>query len=624
MESTGKNDFEEIQYIDLDTPEGQDKLQAINESGKATPIHIKFSGESKLATGVVIPKNHPNALDYLKDIKDYNFNPGDIERKIKLCRKMYENEGVIGTAIDIFVDVSVSPIRLENIKNVKARKLIEYFNDNVNKDNNNVETGIHGLNRQSAFEFYLCGNAFLNSKWKRNTFVKTLNGEYILPMNISNLDPAIIDIPEESVVFGNKIIRISLEKFMGKNNFMSSTERDRILSVLPTKIRNRIKKNQPYIELNPEEIYHIKRKGSTYGGWGVPMLTRCLTAVATKRKLQTLDISTIEGMINSTTVYKVGDPNRPETWKPEYLTNFARLLNNPNPSLVLVAPWYVDHFHVGPNGEVLDFSDRYKDVNTDILQALGIPISLLTGQGDKAGDVWASAIFLVERLEEYREKFKAYLEDLYEKILIANDIDYTVKPTVSYVKPVINKEDIRNVLLALYDRGLISRKTVIHGSSFDYGFERSQIEEEQKSNDDEIFKIPPQPNQGLQGANPQDPNDNTDSENPKKDNKPKDSKTEVNQKTKLPTKRLQGNMRDKIQSIIEPCFNEGTSEIIKQKLYSLANIFDFNEIKDTVGMNSNEYKLMLSNCLAKTNDDPDCFKESLFNNIDNFFLRKDL
>lgn len=553
-----------------DTSKSEDIEKLSNDLDKSNePLIIKMSYEDgdNYTVGVALPKNHPSSISFLKELDDFNNTGKDIYDQIDLCRKLYLYEDIVGTVVDMYIDFSVSPFKIENVNNKEAMKIINYFLEYVNKNNNNIPNGIEALNRNIAFDYYVAGNSFLYTKWSNVMMDNTKKIK--LPFNIFTLDPKIIEIPKESVQFGNKIIKISFNKVFNDRNIKAKD----IISNVPTKIRNKFKNSQDHV-IDPYLIYHIKRKGTMYSGWGVPYLTRCFSAVASKRKLRVLDDSTIDGLINSITVFKIGDPKNEATLKPSRLKAFSSLLNKPHASMTLVWSYDIDVLEVAPNGEILKFSDRYRDLDNDIAKALGAPLSVLTGVGDRAGDVWASILFMMERFEEYRDIVKSCFEDMLEKIMIENGFN-DIKPKIRYIKPKVDKTYIRDVVLALYDRGLLSKEYTLEEAGYNRD-EQVKIRNDESNKIDDILTRPDVPY--APPANEIDNNKNKiGTPNPQMNQKPTDKKnskiTETNKNRKKVTPRLDGSTKENISNLIEFIIdNSEHVDEIKSTILNLSNL----------------------------------------------------
>lgn len=623
---------QENSFVDVDLSDAQslqNLANSVNESDNHVLVKVFDKDTMNFSYGVALPNNHPNAMDYLREIKDYSSYEKDIYKQIDICRKLYTYEGIVGTAIDILVDLSFSDIKVYNTKNKKAKTLIDHWLENVNSVNFNISKGINPLNRSIAFEYYLTSNVFLYSKWS-NVSVPDLSGKYRLPMSVMALDPKIIEIPQESVQFGGKTLRLNISKIFG-TSLMSSQEEKNFKQSLPLKLRNSLSKNGSYIDLDHYNVYHIKRRGSMYAGWGVPYLARSFSSIASKRKLRTLDDSTIDGMINSITIFKIGDKDIPKTWEPARLNAFANLIKSPEASVTAVWGFDVDFIHISPSGEVLNFADRYKDCNTDIAHALGIPMSIITGSGEKAGDVWASILFLIERLEAFREEYKAFVEDNLTKIMDENGLSKE-KPKVRFIKPKINKEDVKNIILAYYDRGLLSKESALEEIGVSIEEEIIRREQEKANKVDKILERPEVPFSPKAGGKPGGtPNPQTINSPKKKSTKKETKITNVNQKTKKASPRIDGSeenleetsCEERIEKLALSCWsNERIDGLCVESAFgSIDHIYDIDEngASEFFGKDRESVKSIINKALLASANESE-----ILENIKFYYQKEDL
>lgn len=479
------------QIYDLDDPTDVKKLLNSPTKNSEAIRQITYKYKEDFAVGLVVPNKHPASVSYLSDVKDYNDESADIKQQIKLSRKLYVWEGVVGTVIDLLCDFAASEAKVSNIKNKKGRDIVKFFLKEVNRNSNNITTGVSALSQLVAFCYFIDGNVLLYNKVSKVKYGKNSSDVAKIPMLFIPIDPLIVDIPKASVNFGNKVVRIDLSKFLGKDKFGGSRGKSsrKINKDIPLRIRRSITNKEEYIDLTDEEIYHIKRRGTTFGAWGVPYLSRVFSAIASKRRLRALDDNTTDGMINSITIFKVGDKDNPATWDKGRIQKLTNLLANPSPSLSLVWAYDIDVLYIGPKGEVLNFNDKYDQVNYDIVTALGVPSALLTGQGEKAGDVWVSLLVLMEKIEAQRNEFKEALRSIINRTLEDNNI-LGEEPIVRMVVSRLRKEDVKNQILNLYDRGLLSIETSVEETGYDFDAETERRKREKANKTAELFVRP--------------------------------------------------------------------------------------------------------------------------------------
>jgi hypothetical protein len=458
--------------------------------------HDPMEAEGMLKTvGVVVPKGVKSNLSFLKNAREYALAPdNDIHEQIRMSKIMYYREGLIGTAIDIFCDYAATKMDIEGIGE-KERDILLWWFDHVNMTNNNMTTGLRGLINELMLEYWLSGNVFsfrvdhlvpsidIGSK---NIRGKTL----VLPMEVYLIDPLFIEIPETPTIIGNKKIFMKLDTEFLSLLRSGDDEAAAILDGLPEDIRRRIVKGEDKVLLPMEFITHIKRKSLGYQTWGVPYLTKCFGDLARKKKLQQLDESTIDGLINQVTIFKIGDikDETRQSWDPKRLRAFASLLAQPNHSNYLVWAPDVEAITVGPSEAILEFDKKYQQVDQQILKSIGIPTVLLSGEGaaaDRAeGNAYVALSSLMEKIEAARAQIKQYIEEMMLGILKANkeagiNVDVRTKPILSWLKPnLINEKEFREFVLAMFDRGLLPHSTTITEARYDFDtIVRKKIEE---------------------------------------------------------------------------------------------------------------------------------------------------
>jgi SPP1 gp7 family putative phage head morphogenesis protein len=141
--------------------------------------------------------------------------------------------------------------------------------------------------------------------------------------------------------------------------------------------------------------------------------------------------------------------------------------------------------------------DKYKQVNEDILAGIGVSRVLLDGQGANFSTAWVSILSLIERLENARAKIGRWLEGEYRRIAIENG--FKTYPRVRFNKMNLREDTyIRDVLLAMYDRGLIDEEDILTETGRDYESIIDMKKRNEKNKD--LFLPPEQPFQGGQAG----------------------------------------------------------------------------------------------------------------------------
>ncbi len=126
----------------------------------------------------------------------------------------------------------------------------------------------------------------------------------------------------------------------------------------------------------------------------------------------------------------------------------------------LVVPFYVKAETYGTEGQVLNTEDKVKEVKEDIIVALGVAKSLVTGDGPNFATASLAFQKMVVMLKEIKQVARELLDWIFDdwremkgyqdKRLqyIFSDVDLT------------NQVDVKKLLIEMYDRNLISKHTM--------------------------------------------------------------------------------------------------------------------------------------------------------------------
>ncbi|MHA2054942.1 MAG: hypothetical protein ACW99F_15250, partial [Candidatus Hodarchaeales archaeon] len=431
---------------------------------KDRQLNLVESSNTELAVGVAPTQYEKTSEAYLNTIKDYSEITSDIQKQIELSNKLYKFEGTISTGVDIIVDFIFSGFNVD-AEDEKEKEVYKYFMDNVNRNLKTVsDFGLDSLLKEIGLEYILSGNGFPYSTWSK-TKVNDLTGNYDLPSIIQLMNPRYIDIPISLFNVGRPAYIFNPTLKAGSR--MSIVEHQANLKKIGVSEKQFDKLMEPKL-LENDRVYHIKRKARNYDVWGIPYLTKTFSAVATKMKLRMLDNNTTEGLINSVTIFKVGSPDKDSPYhvvKQDRINAFAGLITNPQASTILVWAHDVELITAGPAKDILDFENKYKEVDQEIVRALGIPQILIDGTGTATAG-WVAILALVQRLERVREDIAEYMKYIFDQIKQKNGF----KSEVTFSWLPINLRDeknIKNLLLSFYDKGLLPIRTTLKEGGYD-------------------------------------------------------------------------------------------------------------------------------------------------------------
>ena len=447
----------------------RDKIE--KETGSS--ISLVETADNKLAIGISFPSTTKTPKDYLNNVSEYRFYKSDVPAQMEVCDKLYRYEGVVGSVVDMMVDMANTSVIPQDLDNKEARALFDVF---VSKLNSKVQTSLTGVSAfvdQGMSQWFVFGNAFPYKSWRKT---KVDDKVYEMP-NITYLNPLAIDIDESRLIYGEEKLSIKVN-----NNVVK-----KIGSTNVTLTRS---KNKNEIKLDVENVTHIKRKPRDWEAWGIPYLVRSFSPIASKKRLRNLDDTTTEGMINYLTVFKIGssDPKSPyHKVSLARLNAFAQLIKNPTASTTLVWPHDLEVITTGPDGKVLDFKEKYAEVDADILKALGVSPGILgSGRVDES-----SILVLIETLETLRSTYITYIKETFDEILDKNNIKVDpYKLSFSNIKLSDILQKLKSMILSFYDRGLLSYETALTLGGHTFQQEIDRKTKEKKIKEKGLFEVP--------------------------------------------------------------------------------------------------------------------------------------
>jgi hypothetical protein len=456
------------------------------------------TSDKQLATGMRVPTTVEKSQDFLLNrVKDYDINIKDVDIKttMELCDKLYRFEGTCGTAIDIFVDFSITKVRAEPTGKANLDKILDHFNKQVNAGVPSTLRGIQEVNQKIGLDWFVKGNAFPYASWD-DVDIPGLKAPAKIPTRIVTLNPCLIEIPKETQMLGNA--QIYFKPSVDMYNLLRGDGRSypglKELKDMLSGLKNKQDNVMGY-KLNPLFIRHLKRKGNDYNAWGIPYLTKTFSTIASYRRLRRLDDATTEGLVNLITIYKVGDKDFPAD--PSRLLYLRNLLSAPTPTKTLVWAHDLEVETVGPDGKILAFEKKYVEPRQELLRALGVPAVLIDPSISPGSDPWVSIIAMAERLQKFRDSVQIWLEDIYRQIAVNNGYE-DIYPSAKWERMNLsNDQSLKNLVMQFYDRGLIDAETALEESNYDYKGVLNRKVSNKKN--DKLFKPPALPFGGSPG-----------------------------------------------------------------------------------------------------------------------------
>ncbi len=242
------------------------------------------------------------------------------------------------------------------------------------------------------------------------------------------------------------------------------------------------------ILLDNENI--IRRKYLSDNPYPISYISPALNALKHKRKLRRMDFSIADKVISAILHVKVGSDEYPVTDSPEDQETveeirrqlaFRKLSDQSTERIFqLVTNHTVNLSWVFPDTTLLSDTEKYADINQEILFGLGFPRILITGESERSGssDPEIAMIAPVKTMESIRRKLIRVVKSIFRDVAIQNNL----KPPEVEFKPLnLHRfSDFISALSKLYDTSSVSRSSMAEVLGYDFEDEVGKLATENK------------------------------------------------------------------------------------------------------------------------------------------------
>ncbi len=497
-----------MRYID-DKKKHQQKYQPVVKS--VTPENKELATAISIHTNV----NSRTATTVLTNVQDYQ-NPDidDQEKIVTLSRKLRSVEGVCASVADLLIDFAITEGSFysdnDDLK-ILLNKWANFVNSSaeLSKQKGVIfpTPGIRALARRIFDNYITDGDAIFTLFWKKIKISPVDTEAFMLPSSIKTLDCLSLKIDEDLIKIGIEQITLKLDDKIIKKIKNPQTDADKYLKeIIPPEWVKMINSGKDIV-LDPNVTYHLKRNGKDWKAWGEPLFLKAFSAVAAKRRMQAVDDATIDGLINRLTVFKVGLPDKERN--PAYhIPSAARVqalvqaLQTPKRSNAIVWPGPdLEILDIGADGKILEFAQKYKQADTDILRALHVaPLLIDGGSSGQTTRDWAAFLSTEVGLDAVRSELETLFTKIGEEIALTNNIKYEQLNFKFKTLSLRDEQTVRNFALKVYELGCLSTETFVGLMGYDFEMERRIKENEQSDGTKELFINPNVP--GFTGVTP--------------------------------------------------------------------------------------------------------------------------
>jgi len=404
---------------------------------------------------------------------------------------IYYSIGLIRNIIDLMSDFACSGIDI-----VHPNKRIEKFYQRWFQKVNGPERSERFLNN-----LYRLGNIVIRKqtaiikKKKKQTLYKTLGKEDIeleketvnkgeIPWRYSFLYPGYVEnIGGPLSSFLNK--PILAVKLSNKLSQALKGADSKILSSLPTEVRQAVKSNRP-VPLPPEKTRVFYYKKDDWQSWAYPFLYSIYDDINMLRQLRLADMAALDGAISNIRIFRIGNLEHKIAPTSVAAARLSSILEANVGGGTIDIVWGPDIDLLESKTNVHEFlgEDKYIPHLNAIYAGVGIPPTLAgqVGQGGTTNNL-ISLKTLIARLEYGRKLLTQFWEEEIESVQKA--MGFRLPARIEFTITNLGEEAAERALLVqLADRNLISDELLQRLFRHDPDIERIRIKRENRDKED--------------------------------------------------------------------------------------------------------------------------------------------
>jgi hypothetical protein len=402
-----------------------------------------------------------NAKPFM-DLPISGHNAHDVYRKqIGLAQEMYLWEPIVATVIDIMVEFSIAGWH-HQCNNPRLKKWYDDWAEDVK---------LGQVIKWAFQDYYMSGSA-------RIMHEDDARG---VPLAFDVINPAVVRIEGSlNTALTGKQPQYAIKK----SDLTSDSYIDRTSEL---QWPSWAKELEDMIIIPSDKMFSVERKKMPYQRYPTPLVMRVARAIMFKRKLELMDWSTADNMINSLVTVTIGNDEYPA--KEKHLKKLQQVFQTGAKAMIV----YWDHtldvkFHRPEADQVLG-SEKYERVIADIMTGLGVSDALVSGGGGGAyASQWIAVLALIERLEWGRQDIIQAFKPIYRQMQRGRGQYAADPPELKFDRMRLRQEDrVKMILMAMRDRGLLSARTALEEAGYDADTEMKNQREEMELMMEGIF-----------------------------------------------------------------------------------------------------------------------------------------
>jgi hypothetical protein len=581
-------------------------------------------GSSVLPTSFTAPnidvRPHFNRLNY-QSYRSGDAIPQNAADIMVSCRRAYEQVGLIRSVVDLMTEMAVEGLTLDSSNNATAQ-FYKAWSKRVSLKERAERFANYYLVEGNVVARRKMGD-LSDSEVRRMKRTGT-SGNNIKP----DIEPGYV--PLEYIFYEPSMVELiggTLAMFAGVKQYgivvthhtlaelfrVDKRDRDRLFASLPEEIRMYLEGlstkqinnfTKLVIPVPSDRLYVAHNKKLDHEPWAKSFIYSILHDVIYNEKLRLAKLSALDGWHNAIRLWKLGDHQHEILPDAGIFRKLADILKQ-HPGGIMDVLWdsmiSMEDFYP-PIEKLQSFDENVESM----LLGLGVP-RILVGGSEGAGvtNMFVGMKNLMKRIEGVRRALVEWLE--FEIDIIQQNMGLRVKPSIKFsYQDLFDTQTYFKLVMDLYDRQLISDKSVLDKIGENFEIERQRAKEEHDLRESDVlaprngpFLQPRSPKENQQFQKEMQEMQTTDSpseeekpESPKQMGRPPGKRDEKPRNRRFRSKSSQlimlgGDWQDKIDVLVDKAFlkrvnvsnkrqltSEQKEELDQAKLQILASLHD--------------------------------------------------
>ena len=216
------------------------------------------------------------------------------------------------------------------------------------------------------------------------------------------------------------------------------------------------------LSLPVEQVLHLKWDAPAFSPRGNSLVLPAFQAIELLRDYRRAEQAIAKRWATPFRLLKVGGAFGQKMVMPDQkmLEQVRDMVNKMDMKSGLVVPFYVSIETHGTDGQVLNVEEKVKEVKEDIVVALGLSRSLVTGDGPNFATASVSMQKMMVMIREIKQAARTILDWIFNDWLeLRGHADKSLQFLFNDLDP-SDAVDFKRLLIELYDRKLISRSSL--------------------------------------------------------------------------------------------------------------------------------------------------------------------